>query len=141
MSLRTVIGGSITAGLLAAGPALAQTLGQGEPQPIAWWRIAAALLLCVLLAGVAAVALHLRMTGRLPSLKGGKLNLPALRNGSIGRLFGAPAERRLRSVETIRVSPYADVCLFTCDGKTYLVAATPHGVTVIERTDGESAPL
>lgn len=119
-------------------PAFAQTLGQGAAPVISWWRIAAALILCLLLAVVAALALHARMSGKLPSLKGIKLTLPAMRGAPIARLFSPAGERRLKAVETIRVSPYADVCLFTCDGETYLVAATPQGVTVIERPQGSA---
>lgn len=125
-----------TVAVASASPALAQTLGQGSPPEISWWRIAAALLLCILLAGGAALALHARMTGKLPNLKGVRLTLPSLGGAPIARLFSAGGERRLKSIETIRVSPFADVCLFTCDGKTYLVAATPQGVTVIERQEG-----
>jgi hypothetical protein len=140
--MRTLLA-SVAVLALTAAPALAQTLGQGSAPAISWWRIAAALVLCLLLAVAAAVALHLRMSGRLPSLKGAKLTLPALGGTPLGKLFNAPTDRRLKSIETIRVSPYADVCLFTCDGRTYLVAATPQGVTVIERTGpapGEDAP-
>lgn len=126
-----------TVAAAVASPALAQTLGQGSAPEISWWRIAAALVLCLLLAGGAALALHARMTGKLPNLKGVRLTLPALGGAPIARLFSASADRRLKSIETIRVSPFADVCLFTCDGKTYLVAATPQGVTVIERQDGQ----
>lgn len=138
MSVRRRAGLAVTvlsAIALSAGPALAQSLAQGAATPIAWWRIFAALLLCLLLAVAAAVALHFRATGRLPSLnlKNARITLPAARGGALQQLFGAPAERRLKAVETIRVSPFADVCLFVCDGKTYLIAATPQGVTVIDR--------
>jgi len=135
----------LSAALLSAGPAFAQALAQGAATPIAWWRIFAVLLLCLLLAVAAAVALHFRATGRLPNLnlKNARITLPAGRSGALQQLFGSASERRLKAVETIRVSPYADVCLFICDGKTYLIAATPQGVTVIDRdaaapADGEA---
>lgn len=127
-----------------ASPAIAQSLAQGSAPAISWWRIAAALVLCLLLAVAAAIALHMRMNGRLPSLKTARLVLPALGGSPLSRLFSNSEPRRLKSLETIRVSPYADVCLFTCDGETYLVAATPQGVTVINRkptaTDTEPTP-
>ena len=51
------------------------------------------------------------------------------------RLFKAPPAR-LRPIQTLRLSPHLDVCLFACDGKEYLVAATPQGAVVLSGSDG-----
>lgn len=45
--------------------------------------------------------------------------------------------RRLRLVETLRLSHQLDVCLLECDGDRLLVAATPQGLIVLPH--GEAA--
>lgn len=106
---------------LAASPALAQTLGQGQSPDIPVWRVTSALILCVLLALGAAYVLRNRLGG--------------------GPLWPLPAQarkdRRLQLVETLRLSHQVDVCLFRCDDRDYLIAATPHGAVVLE---GGQAP-
>jgi hypothetical protein len=52
------------------------------------------------------------------------------------RLRGAPAflrrsERRLVLIESLRLSHQTDVCLMRCDGREFIIAATPHGAILI----------
>ena len=54
--------------------------------------------------------------------------MPPLRAIAAGK-GAAPA--RLRPIQTLRLSPHLDVCLFSCDGKEYLVAATSQGAVVL----------
>jgi hypothetical protein len=107
--------------LAAVTPALAsaQTLGQGPETVMPWWRVAAALALCLALAVGAAFALRYRMRGAMPSL--------------------TPAKRRLKLVESLRLSHQVDVCLLSCEDRQFLIAATPHGAVLI--SGGELPPL
>lgn len=122
-----------------ANPATAEPLASGAAPAVSYWRVAAALLLCLLLALAAALALKARLSGSIVGPSG--LRLRAFRSPTrlIGNFLKPPLPRRLAAMETIRISPHADVCLFRCDGKTYLVAATPHGVTVLDAADDPAA--
>lgn len=137
---RTALIAAIAVSAAIAWPAMAEPLAHGTAPQISIWRIAAALLLCLLLALAAALALKARMSGRLPGLAAGKLPALKLNASPLARFLKSPAPRRLRAVETIRISPYADICLFRCDGKIFLVAATPQGVTVLETREEEADP-
>lgn len=95
-----------------AAQARGQTLGQGASDDISLWRVLGALVLCLGLAVGAAYALR----GRL---RGGAL--PA---------FGT-SDRRLRLVESVRLSHQTDICLMRRDGEEFLVAATAQGLVVI----------
>lgn len=119
----------------AAAPALGQTLGRAHDVDVPLWRLALALVLCLALALGGALALHARLRGGGPTaIMGRNPNLakPAwpmpLSEGL--RLF-KPAPARLRPIQTLRLSPHLDVCLFSCDGEEYLVAATPQGAVVL----------
>ncbi|MCH7860354.1 hypothetical protein ACQKOH_08520 [Sphingomonas sp. NPDC092331] len=98
--------------LVHAPAALAQPgrLGGGGSLNLSLTRIVMALLLCLMLAALAALALK-RGGGRIA------LPLPRLR----GLVAALPAQRRVEVLETRRVSQYADVCLLRCDGREYLV--------------------
>ena len=112
-----------------AAPAFAQRLGQAAGTDVPLWRVAAALLICLVLAVVGALALRARLRGGGPVFAGAKWRLP----------FQAPAglfsagPRRLQLVETLRLSHQVDICLFRCDERDFLVAATPQGATVLTR--------
>ena len=99
--------------VLALPAASAQTLGQGAADDISTWRVVAVLLLCLALAVFAALALRARFGGSLPAL------------------FAATSGRRLQLVETLRLSHQIDLCVVTCDGQEYLVAATAQGAQIL----------
>ncbi len=99
---------------LAAGaaPAFAQRLGQGTETDISMWRVVGALLLCLALAFVAALVLKRRLGGGVP--------LSFVRG------------RRLQLIERVRLTSQAELCLVSRDGTEFLIAAGPHGATLIE---------
>lgn len=105
----------VLAGAYAAMPAvaMAQRLGGAADTPISWWRVIAAFVICVLLALGAAFALRLRLKGSLsPS-----------------------TERRIRLVDSLRLTHQIDVCLVEVEGKSYIFGAGPSGIV---RLDGPS---
>lgn len=105
------------AALAAAGPACAQTLGQAAGPDVSWWRVLAALLLCLALGVGGAYALRARMgVGTAPQV--------------LWRLGSAPA-KRLRIIETVRVGQQVEVCLIACDGREHLIAVSPHAIEVL----------
>jgi flagellar biogenesis protein FliO len=95
----------------AGFPAFAQKLGQAASTDIAWWRVASALVLCLVLAVCAAFALRTRLRGAAP-------------------VFG-PKDRRLLLVESLRLSHQVDVCLLECDGRRFLVSVSPQGAAIL----------
>lgn len=101
-------------GPLAVAPALAQTLGQATHYDPPWWRVFAALIFCVLLAVAAAYVLRGRLNGRLAAL-----------------LAPKGIERRLRVVESTRLSNQVDVCLLRVDDDELLLAVSPHGAVLL----------
>jgi flagellar biogenesis protein FliO len=109
---RTLVVATILCG--QAGPVLAQKLGQGGGDEISIWRVLGSLVVCLGLAIGAAYALRTRFRGGVPPV------------------FGAQ-ERRLKLVETVRLSHQADVCLMRCDEGDFIVASTPQGLIVISK--------
>jgi len=99
--------------------AFAQRLGGASGFELPILRLALGLLLCTFVAIVAALAIRRFMHA-------GALN--AVR-GRLSLLRGTP--RKLRVIESHRISTHADVCMFTCDGREYLVVVSPAGVTVL----------
>ncbi len=97
--------------LLAAAPAFAQRIGQGTGTEVPVWRVLGALALCLALAVAAAYLLKRRLGGSLPL--------------AMGRA------RRLQLLETLRLSHQVDICLVSCDGAEFLVAASAQGATTI----------
>lgn len=114
----------VLASIGLAAPACAQTLGQANTPEIAWWRVVAALLLCLALGVAGAYALRARFGGQLPPV-------------------GQRAVRRLRVVENLRIGHQVDICLIACDEAQFIVAASPHGIAMtpvgIASPDPESA--
>ncbi len=97
--------------LALAGPALSQTLGHGGGTDVPLWRVFGALALCLALAVGAAFALKARFGGGPP-------------------LFTS-APRRLQLIESLRLSHQIDICLLRLDDREIIVAATPHGATLL----------
>jgi flagellar biogenesis protein FliO len=97
----------------AAGPAWAQTLGQGASTEVPWVRMVFALLLCLSLAVVAAFLLKKHLGG-----------------GTTPALFG-PRVRRIQLVDTLRLSHQVDLCVVHYGGKELLVAASPGGAVLL----------
>lgn len=114
--------------LLAASPAMASAgrLGGGGALNVSLTRIVTALLLCLMLAVLAAL---------LIKRGGGKVDVAALR-----QLFTRlPTQRRIQVVETRRVSQYADVCLVRCDGAEYLILCAQQQQTVLREAPATEA--
>jgi hypothetical protein len=117
-------------GLAAPSLASAQRLGGASGFEPPLLRLALGLLLCTLVAIVAALAIRRFMhAGALNSMRG-RLSL-------LG-----PTARKLRVIESHRISPHADVCMFTSGGREYLVVVSPGGATVLrdEAQAEEPAP-
>lgn len=100
------------AALVAAGPAAAQRLGQGEGTDVPIWRVILALGFCLALGVAATFLLKRRYRGVRP------------------RAFGR--ERRLQLIENLRLSHQVDLCIVSRDGHEYLIAAGPQGVTMVD---------
>src|SRR5258708_39176301 len=114
-----VLAASAVVATAIAGPCLSQTLGQGGGVEIPWWRVGGALALCLALAVGGAFALRTRLGGALPS--------------------GAGPGRRLRLVESVRLSHQTDVCLIRCDLRAFLIASTPQGAVLIGEVEARPA--
>ena len=109
---------TIAISLGVASPSFAQTLGRGEDIGVSWWRV---VLLLVLLTGLA-------LSGAwIVHRRGGSL-----------RLLAPMGERRLRVIETTRLSPQAHLCIASCDGAEFLIAVTQNGATVLDRLPAQT---
>jgi hypothetical protein len=104
----------------ATGPALAQTLGQGQGVEIPWWRVVGALVFCLGLALAAAVLLKRRLGG--------------------GPALFSPAARRVKLVETLRLSHQIDLCVIHYDDQELLVAAGANGAALLSTKPKPEAP-
>lgn len=105
---------------MGAAPALAQTLGQAPTVHVAWWRVIGSFLLCIALAAGGAFALRAR------------LGLPM-------KVIGA-SPRRMRLLETLRLSHQVDLCLVSCDGREIMIAASPRGAELLDTAPAAEAP-
>jgi hypothetical protein len=109
--------------------AWAQHLGGAADIELPFIRLAIGFLFCALLAIVAALAFkrYLRHGGGNP-LKLTKTWLRVL-------------PRKVRVLETHRISPTAEICVFASARHEYLVVISPSGATIIETSDAtEEAP-
>ena len=113
--------------LSTAGAGLSQPLGQGRGTGLSWWRVLGALVLCLGLAVLGALALKVRLQGQIGPLSRPKLGLGLLRGIKI---FDRPAQR-LKHVESLRLSPQLEVSLFSCDDREFLIAAAAGGVIIV----------
>lgn len=105
-------------------PAHAQTahLGGGEPLNLSLTRIVAALILCLMVAALAALLLK---------RGGGRVDLARVR----ALVSALPAKRRIEPIETRRISQYADLCLVRCDGQEYLILSSQQQQLVLRSPD------
>lgn len=119
----------MTIGLLRVGAALwllmmssahAQTLGGGQSFELPIARLVVGLLLCSFLAILAAVMIKRFIRGG-GAFKPGK---------SLSSLLRLPA-RKLRVIESQRISAHADLCLVACDGRRYLIVTSAGAATVL----------
>jgi uncharacterized membrane protein YraQ (UPF0718 family) len=96
------------AAALLAAPALAAggRLGGGQPLEVSLGRIVSALVICIIIAVLAALLIRQRA---------GKVDLHAL----FARLQSRP--RAIEVVETRRLSPHADLCVVRHSGREYLL--------------------
>ena len=92
-------------------PLLAQRLGQGTGSDVPVLRVIGALALCLGLAVIGAYLLKRRLGGPIVRMPG--------------------SARRLKLVESLRLSHQIDLCIVECDRGEFIVAATPHGATLI----------
>jgi flagellar biogenesis protein FliO len=105
---------------LAALPlsAHAQRLGGASEPDISLPRILAALVLCV--AAAVVLALIVAKRGRLHGLAA---------IGDWATSFRKP--RRLKLMESVRISPHADLCLVTCDDTEFLLVCNQGEIRVL----------
>lgn len=115
-----MVGASVA---LAAAPA---RLAGGGALDVSLGRIVSALVICLLLAAVAALVLK---------RGGGRIDGAMLRRWSARR----PA-RRIEVVESRRISPHADLCLFRCDDEDYLVLSSAAAQQVLRRAPVTTEP-
>lgn len=110
--------------LLSTAPVFAQPgrLGGGGALNLSLTRIVMSLILCLMLAALAAFALK---------RSGGRFDLKRM-GGLIAKL---PVQRRVEVVETRRASQYADICLIRCDGREYLVLSSQQQHLVLRETE------
>lgn len=117
------------ASLLAfAALASAQELGGGAATEIPWWRVVGSLVACLIVAALAAIALKAGLAGGMtlsPSSKAGGRWTPRT-------LFQRP-DRRIKTIESARLSTNLEVCLFVVDDDEFLVAATPGGPLLLRQ--------
>lgn len=104
--------------ILPVAGANAQQLGGGGAPDISLVRVFLALLVCLIVAVLAALLIRQRVKG------GGSLPL-FTRLGS--------TSSRIRLIETRRVAPQSDVCLVECDGQEYLLLLSPAGASVLRQ--------
>lgn len=107
---------------------MAETLGQGAEVHVSYWRVAAALLLCLILAVGAAFALRARYAAR-----GRPATLAELMSRSLKLRPSGAASRRLELADRLRVNPQLEVCLLVCEGRRYLIASSSSGMVVLDK--------
>lgn len=94
-------------------------LGGGGALDVSLGRIVSALVLCLFLAGLAALLLR---------HGGGRINWAAFRDWKAAR-----PERRIEIIESRRISPHADICLLRCDDEDFLVLSSATTQQVLRR--------
>jgi hypothetical protein len=104
-----------------AGAAVAGRIGLAPDDDVPPWRVVGALLLCLALAGAGAFILRRRLGGGIATI--------------------SSRVRRVRLVETVRLSHQTDVCLLKVDDEDFLVAASASGTVLLARgLKGEGTP-
>lgn len=112
--------------LLLTEPAFANQLASGEGVAIPWLRLALGLLVCAMIAAVAGLGLKRFMQN------GGSVR--ALMQ-SVVATSGTQPKNRIRVRESRRVSTQAEVCLFECDGRDYLVVISQNQIIALKPED------
>lgn len=103
-----------------ACPAFAQTLGQGEPYPVPYFRLIFGLLISCILAFLVVFALKKYRD------KAGTNNFPKLFSN-----LKADDASELKIIETRRLSQYADISLVEYKGERFLLAIGPNSIKVL----------
>lgn len=124
--------GALAAVALLPTPAQAQGMALATSLDLPFGRLLAGLLICTLVAFLAALLLKRFLRGGFPSL--GALK-PAtwLRDNRRGVLI----------LESRRLSPHADICRIASAGREYLVVVSGGGTTILRETaipDDAEAP-
>ena len=114
------------AGAAPIFPALANAprLGGGEPLGVSLGRIVFALIICILIAFLAALLIRQRA---------GKIDLATM----FGRM--ELRSRAIEVVETRRLSPHADICLVRHDGQEYLLLLLAGGARILREKPASDA--
>ena len=112
--------------VMLCSPAYAQTLGGGGDLEIPFVRIAAALVVGILIAIGAALLLKQRLSG------GFKLS------GLLGSQPSGRPGRQIKVHETHRLSPHADLCRFSVLNRQYLVIVSAHGTNVLDVSSSDT---
>jgi len=105
--------------------AAARDLAHGHPIELPLLRLVGGLLLCTLIAVIAALLLKRFVAG------GGVLAIGK------GAAAGWLKTGLVRVLETHRISPHADVCRLVCGQTEYLVVVSPGGATVLREAKAE----
>ncbi|MGE0828002.1 MAG: hypothetical protein AB7O04_01455 [Hyphomonadaceae bacterium] len=115
--------------LMAAPHAAAQTLAGGGSFEFPFIRLGLGLLLCTLVALLAALALKHLMTNGGAGLAGLKAK---------GLLVFTPPQIAVR--EAHRLSPHADICRLSYRDRDYVVIVSPGGAIVLREDASEPPP-
>lgn len=99
-------------------PAAAQQLGGGASPDVSLVRVFLALLVCLAVAVLALFLLRRRFAKKPRSL------LPRL----------TASGSRIRTIESRRVAPQADVCIVECDGTEYLLLIAAGGTLLLRQS-------
>jgi len=105
--------------LTSTGAAIAQKIGMGVDDGISSWRIGFSLVICVVVAVIAAFALRYQMKMR-------------------GKSFSLANTSRLEVSSRVRLRPDADLCIVSCDGEELLVGVSANGVSLLRSLKGHS---
>lgn len=130
---RRILAAVLTAAVMVASPAAAQTLGQGSDADIPWIRLGAALILCLGLAAGAVFALNRRLGGGRPVEDA---LAEALQRWS-GRASAPRPAPRFERIETRRLTPQVVASAFDCDGRRFLVLASAQGQIELVSLDAD----
>lgn len=117
---------SLPALLATEVQAQSSKLGGGSGVDVSFARVFAALIFCLMLAAVIALALK-RM--------GGRVDLGALR----ALLARQLPERRIVVIEARRIGAHVDLCLVRCDDDEYLILSSAQAQQVLRQSGMGSA--
>lgn len=110
--------------LLIADTAFAQTLGQGEAFEPPIFRLIFGLVLCTLLAFLAALMIKKQKTS------GNKVTFKSLLQKQ-----GLMNSTAINVIETHRINQHADICIIECAGKQFHIIVSQQYCEIINTTD------